>query len=232
MGKGTPINIHPGNVAFRQAIADNHDRYDDEPEGRKYLIAREIVDTFYSQGSRFMKKVPASDEWVEVPKKRAYGKAQQTLRDGAPKRRQKKIAAMKAAKKCFGKPEDPPCVSPWKPIPASHSSQPPLRPIIIPKTSGSCRDNTIARNDVLFVQQQDRSAESLSPIPMVKEYFRPPSPPLSPTSTMDLGVEFLNIDPFSDVDEDFVSLLDCCVEENLLSDDPFSLGEFAEVELV
>lgn len=232
MGKGTPINIHPGNVAFREAIAKNHDRYDNEAEGKKYLIAREIVDGFYSQGSRFLKKIPTSDEWVEVPKKRAWAKAQQTLRDGAPKRRQKKIAAMKEAKKCYEEPDVPPCSSAWRPIQAPLASfQTPLRPIIIPSTMPTCRNSTIKTKDGLA--QQDRSVES-SPTPVGKGYFRPATP-LSPTSTMDLGMESLTIDPISDldIDLDFLSSLDCCVEEEDLlmsGDSQLSLSDFAGVE--
>lgn len=89
LGKGTPINNHEGNKNFRRLIKLNHTKYDNEAEGNKFLVARAIVDSLYNDGCRFLKK---SDDgvWQEVEKKRAYAKAQQTLRDGAPKRREKK----------------------------------------------------------------------------------------------------------------------------------------------
>lgn len=90
LGKGTPINRHAGNVAFRELIRQHHERYDTTPEGSKHLVAKEIVDNLLNQGWRFLLWQLSSKVWEEVPIRRAYLKAQQTLRDGAPERRQRR----------------------------------------------------------------------------------------------------------------------------------------------
>lgn len=95
-GKGTPTNVRKANKQFRAKVRACFDQYDNEPEGKKHLVAKAIVDSLYSEGYRFMKK-NARGAWCEVPRKLAYGKTQQTLRDGAPKRREKRLAETKQA---------------------------------------------------------------------------------------------------------------------------------------
>lgn len=96
MGKGTPINNHAGNINFRKEVQRHHALYDNERDGRKFLIAHAIVDSFVENGSRFLRRNKMGN-WEKVPLKRAYDKAQQTLRDGAVQRRQAQHEANKRA---------------------------------------------------------------------------------------------------------------------------------------
>ena len=90
LGKGTPINRHAGNIAFRALIRQKQDQYDAAPEGSKHFIAKDIVHSLRDQGWRFLRRTLPT-VWEEVPMQRAYRKAQQTLRDGAPERRKKRL---------------------------------------------------------------------------------------------------------------------------------------------
>lgn len=88
-GRGTLGNTHLANIEFRRRVRQEHERYDGTMEGKKHVIAREIVDGLYSDGYCFqaITTIEGRKVWAEIPRHMALSKTQQTLRDGAPARK-------------------------------------------------------------------------------------------------------------------------------------------------
>ena len=56
LGRGTPIQEHPGNRNLRQIVVGRYKEYEKALKGAKRSIAREIVDTIKQDGGLFIKK--------------------------------------------------------------------------------------------------------------------------------------------------------------------------------
>lgn len=165
-GKGTPIITHPGNVAFRRELEAHQELYDREKDGRKMHIAHKIVHQFLKQGSRFLKENQLTGLWENVELKLAYKKAQQGLREGAPKRRSQKQSHPHKTKKNgkAAKPTSPRRVSNPSTIdkrstmvtPESTPSPPPAVPLL---GAESCDDDISV---LTFVDKCDSLEELFS----------------------------------------------------------------------
>jgi hypothetical protein len=79
-GRGAATNQHVGNVRFRRLIAEHGHLYGSIKDGRKHLLAEEMVSKVHSTGGRFLKKDNKSGAWVEISRERAKKKAQVLLR--------------------------------------------------------------------------------------------------------------------------------------------------------
>ena len=55
-GKGTPFQNHPGNMRFRELIADHIKQYDKSQKKEKKDIAFGIIDTIRQSGGLFLKQ--------------------------------------------------------------------------------------------------------------------------------------------------------------------------------
>lgn len=83
LGRGGVTNANPGNLCFRNIVADHQNEYLVARKKEKVLIARRIVAIVKQNGGRFLQKTDASVEsWVQVSEKRAIEKAAQALREG------------------------------------------------------------------------------------------------------------------------------------------------------
>lgn len=92
-GRGAPTNQHPGNQYFRDIISQFQLPYTAARRSRKPEIALRVVRIIEENGGRFLKRNKYCSRgghfgWEEVGAQRAYEKACQALRDGAPEMRQ------------------------------------------------------------------------------------------------------------------------------------------------
>jgi hypothetical protein len=102
-GRGAPSNFHPGNQRFRDIVASYQSAYLAAKRADKPDIALKVVHCIEGYGGRFLKrtKVPGVGPsghfcWQEIGEQRAYEKACQALREGAPEIR-KSLAAKEYA---------------------------------------------------------------------------------------------------------------------------------------
>jgi len=110
-GRGGGINAHDGNVAFRQLVQDQKERYNlAANKQEKAEISQDIVDHVTNRSGRFLQRdesQPFSTAgkntgwWVEIDSIKAIAKTSQALREGAPRIRAK--AAKKTTDKSTGK---------------------------------------------------------------------------------------------------------------------------------
>lgn len=82
-GRGAGVNLHPGNVYFRDLIAEHKHEYLASDPGEKKRIIRRIVQAALSRG-RFMKQDPQSELWICITFDEARKKVGQALRENAP----------------------------------------------------------------------------------------------------------------------------------------------------
>jgi hypothetical protein len=82
-GRGAGINLHPGNVYFRDLIAQHKSNYLESDPGEKKRIIRRIVQAAQSRG-RFLKQDPQSELWICISFDEARKKVGQALRENAP----------------------------------------------------------------------------------------------------------------------------------------------------
>ena len=109
-GRGGGINAHDGNVAFRQLVQDQKERYNlASNKQEKAEISQDIVDHVSNRSGRFLQRdesQPFSTAgkntgwWVEIDGIKAIAKTSQALREGAPRIRAK---AAKKPDKSTGK---------------------------------------------------------------------------------------------------------------------------------
>lgn len=95
-GRGGPSNTHPGNLAFKKVIKEHEKRYVFSKRSEKPRIAYKLLDQFYADGVRFVKRernVKGNLVWVEIGEQRAYEKVCQSLREGAPQFRRQLMAS-------------------------------------------------------------------------------------------------------------------------------------------
>jgi hypothetical protein len=83
LGRGTGVNNHAGNKAFRLLAEKRAPFYRDQRDGQKKNLAKEIVKAVHDAGGKFYEKKTGEVGWQEVPDKRACDKAQALLRDYA-----------------------------------------------------------------------------------------------------------------------------------------------------
>eukprot|EP00980_Cylindrotheca_fusiformis_P027555 scaffold21162_cov83-Cylindrotheca_fusiformis.AAC.1 len=77
-GKGTPIQIHPGNKRFRGLISEYQKRYEKAKKGEKIMLAQEIVETILESSGLFLK--PDEDVWNVVDDDVARNKVSNAFR--------------------------------------------------------------------------------------------------------------------------------------------------------
>lgn len=98
-GRGGGINAHVGNVAFRELVQVEKERYNlAANKQEKAEISQDIVDHVKGRGGRFLQKddsrpfsanSPNGGWWIEIDDTRAIAKTSQALREGAPRIRAK-----------------------------------------------------------------------------------------------------------------------------------------------
>jgi len=82
-GRGTGVNLHPGNVFFRQLIQSKKALYVKSDPGTKKRIIRDIVE-LATQHGRFLKQDPETELWVAISGEEVKKKTGQALRENAP----------------------------------------------------------------------------------------------------------------------------------------------------
>lgn len=102
-GRGAPSNFHGGNRFFKELVNQYQSSYLAARRTDKPEIANEIVNHVQERGGRFLKRVKLQGRgpaghfcWQEIGQQRAYEKACQALREGAPELR-RKLAAREIA---------------------------------------------------------------------------------------------------------------------------------------
>lgn len=96
-GRGAPTNYHPGNEYFRELVKQYQNQYLASKRADKPFVASHIVNIVQSRGGRFLRRYKRNGVswerghfvWVEVDPQKAYEKACQALREGAPEIRRK-----------------------------------------------------------------------------------------------------------------------------------------------
>lgn len=96
-GRGAPTNYHQGNEYFRELVKEYQAQYLASKRADKPVLASHIVDIVHSRGGRFLRRYKRSGVssfvghfvWVEVDPQKAYEKACQALREGAPELRRR-----------------------------------------------------------------------------------------------------------------------------------------------
>jgi hypothetical protein len=90
-GRGGGINAHIGNVAFRELVKRDKEKYNLESNKvKKAQISQEIVDQVKAEGGRFLRRDDDSSyyghqsRWLEIDDLKALAKTSQALREGAP----------------------------------------------------------------------------------------------------------------------------------------------------
>jgi hypothetical protein len=84
LGRGGYVNIHPGNIKFRQKALELREWYEASSKEEKYNISNVLIHSVMSQGHRFLEK--GSDGqglWYEVSGNGVRKKASQALRERA-----------------------------------------------------------------------------------------------------------------------------------------------------
>lgn len=109
-GRGGGINAHEGNVAFRQMVHEQKERYNVAANKQeKAEISQQIVDQVKENGGRFLQKddsrgySSSGSFWVEIDNMKAIAKTSQALREGAPSIRAKAARSTTSGKKNTGK---------------------------------------------------------------------------------------------------------------------------------
>jgi len=91
-GRGGATNSHPGNKAFRKLVKEYKGKYLKAKKKEKPEVAEHVVNLVrgLDPPGRFLKKVKASEFWIDIGDTRAKEKTSQALREGAPMIRKKK----------------------------------------------------------------------------------------------------------------------------------------------
>lgn len=104
-GRGAPSNWHAGNQYFRRLVNEFQPSYLAARRADKPELAMRIVGMIRQRGGRFLKRTKRQGlgpsghfQWQDIGEQRAYEKACQALREGAPEiRRRTMIASSTAA---------------------------------------------------------------------------------------------------------------------------------------
>ena len=106
-GRGGATNNHSGNKFFRTIVADHQAEYLQARKRDKGAIALRIVRIVYGEGGRFLRRDPATREWIEVGEKRAAEKTSQALREGLDVRGQSTKSPTKRPTRQLHQQKDP-----------------------------------------------------------------------------------------------------------------------------
>jgi hypothetical protein len=88
-GRGGSVNSHPGNVQFREWVADRKTAYNlAMSKERKAVICRDVIQLVQAAGGRFLGRDKNTSFWLELDDERIMAKTSQALREGAPKIRE------------------------------------------------------------------------------------------------------------------------------------------------
>ncbi|KAL3932095.1 MAG: hypothetical protein SGBAC_011008, partial [Bacillariaceae sp.] len=74
LGKGMPVQEHPGNRHLHELVALKYEEYDSAKRDRKTEITEELVQEINKSSGRFLKRHDVSGMWVEVPTREARDK--------------------------------------------------------------------------------------------------------------------------------------------------------------
>ena len=79
LGRGKPLQKHPGNLRYHHSIESFHSRYEEAQKLEKTNLSRLIVQMMKDEGSRFLKQ----DElgWIEIDDDAARYKVSHTFRN-------------------------------------------------------------------------------------------------------------------------------------------------------
>ncbi|CAJ1969896.1 unnamed protein product [Cylindrotheca closterium] len=84
-GKGYRLQLHPGNVFFREFLEQHRDEYESTPRQNRRAMAVELAQSLRNNGARFLQKAE-SGEWVESDNSQAEKKVSQFFRELRKKR--------------------------------------------------------------------------------------------------------------------------------------------------
>lgn len=80
-GRGSAINVHPGNIHFRLLIDENRRTYLNTKWLERRAIAKSIVASIHAKGGRFLKQNEGDNGfWFDIGEKGAIDKTTQALR--------------------------------------------------------------------------------------------------------------------------------------------------------
>ena len=82
LGRGKPIQEHPGNEAMRALVEEHKERYNQLPRDRRGLVANELIRQLQEErGARFLKRDEFySSGWIVASESEAYEKICHSLR--------------------------------------------------------------------------------------------------------------------------------------------------------
>ena len=82
LGKGKPIQFHPGNIRMRTWVDTYLEDYRQCPSGEKQMVAEKVVAAMTSQPDRPCRFLKRNKEgwWIPVPNKEAVAKVLKSLR--------------------------------------------------------------------------------------------------------------------------------------------------------
>lgn len=103
-GRGAGINLHPGNIYYRNLIQSYKVQYVHSDPGQKKHIIKCVFNTAKQYG-RFLKFDPITEEWKEVPDEEARKKVGQALRENATTIKKQKVPEVLKRKLDFQAPQ-------------------------------------------------------------------------------------------------------------------------------
>ncbi|KAL3940627.1 MAG: hypothetical protein SGARI_000895 [Bacillariaceae sp.] len=74
LGRGVPMQRHPGNIRMHQMINSYRERYQMTSRTEKAAIIQEVLQQLKGDGSKFRKRRVDSDLWEEARDQAAYDK--------------------------------------------------------------------------------------------------------------------------------------------------------------
>ncbi len=81
-GRGKAFANHPGNLKFTQKIQSNLQKYRDAPKRiDRSIILATMVDGFFEEGYRFLKKDRTTNGWIQLNADQCHEKVGHALRD-------------------------------------------------------------------------------------------------------------------------------------------------------
>ena len=83
-GRGTGVNVHLGNVFFRELVHANKESYVNAKAPEKKRLIKKIVEITKANGHRFLKQDPSTKLWTTLSHDEAKKKTAQALRENAP----------------------------------------------------------------------------------------------------------------------------------------------------
>jgi hypothetical protein len=91
LGRGKPLQSHPGNVRFRNLIASHAEKYEVGDRFQKIFIAADVVATIRESDGRFLTKPLGKGGWEEIDDETARLKVAHTFRTLRKKSKKKSL---------------------------------------------------------------------------------------------------------------------------------------------